>query len=338
MDVDARNKCGNGGSGYYFALLIQSEHSGILAPPLRSDPHDGHLPHPFGQPGPGPAVRILLKRVMSDPALSAASQKVMSWLLLEGRDEAPGASDMARFVGLTERSVRRVYQELKEAGWLDPERGWSEAPRADTPERAAILDGIPERTEMSATFDLPGFREYIAMLEVIRDRALAKGREDTALCAQHKIGRALGYDRPERRADRNVRPEALPRRQPGEGLGGGGEVLIDRAKPSPPPPRPSPELTLEGGRHELASAGAEQDPMGTDMAEAGSNWLELAGLGYPENQAIPEKLRPISDLLAKPIFAAETTEAGRRPSWLNGVSAAALASGQNCPPAASDVR
>ena len=38
----------------------------------------------------------------------------------------------------------------------------------------------------------------------------------------------------------------------------------------------------------------------------------------------------------QPIFPAEKEQAGRRPSWLNGVSATALASGQNCPPARDD--
>ncbi len=282
----------------------------------------------------GPAVRILLKRVMSDPALGAASRTVMCWLLLEGRDEAPSAADMGRFVGLTERSARRAYAELKETGWLDPQRGWSEAPRADTPERSAVLEG--GRTELSATLDLPSFRDHIAMLEVIRDRALAKGNEVAALSAQTRIGRALGYDRPQRNgAARNVRHDlSPPSATAGGGLGGGGNAVIDRANPSPPPPRPSPELTLEGGRQELATTGAERDPAGADLAETGSNWHELAGLGLAENQAIPEKLKHFSDLLEKPIFAAEKEHAdpSRRPSWLNGVSAAVLASGQNCPP------
>ncbi len=271
----------------------------------------------------GPAVRILLKRVMSDPALSAASRTVMCWLLLEGRDEAPSAADMGRFVGLTERSARRAYAELKETGWLDPQRGWSETPRADTPERAAVLEG--QRTELSATFDLPSFRAHIAMLEVIRDRALAKGHEATALSAQTRIGRALGYDRPQRNgADRNVRASSLP--PPSKTcLREAGASLRRR------------QVGLRRGRDQkegsaLATTGAEPAPAGTDLAEIGSNWLELAGLGLAESQALPEKLRPISDLLEKPIFAAEKEQAGRRPSWLNGVSAAALASGQNCPP------
>jgi len=89
----------------------------------------------------------------------------------------------------------------------------------------------------------------------------------------------------------------------------------------------------------LAQSGAEPATAGTPLAETGSNWLELAGLGSARNQARPEKLIPISDLLEKPIFPAEKSwratreHAGRRPFWLNGVSAAALASGQICPPA-----
>jgi len=89
----------------------------------------------------------------------------------------------------------------------------------------------------------------------------------------------------------------------------------------------------------LAQSGPEPAVAGTASAQTGSNWLELAGLGSARNQADPEKLIPISDLLEKPIFAAEKSRratrehAGQRPFWLNGVSAAALASGQNCPPA-----
>jgi len=90
----------------------------------------------------------------------------------------------------------------------------------------------------------------------------------------------------------------------------------------------------------LAQSGPEPATAGSARDETGSNWLELAGLGSARNQARPEKLIPISDLLEKPIFAAEKSwRAGReypgqRPFRLNGVSAAALASGQNCPPAA----
>jgi len=88
----------------------------------------------------------------------------------------------------------------------------------------------------------------------------------------------------------------------------------------------------------LAESGAEPAAAGSARDETGSNWLELAGLGSARNQAHPEKLIPISGLLEKPIFASEKSWlAGRddttqRPFWLNGVSAAALQSGQNCPP------
>jgi len=62
------------------------------------------------------------------------------------------------------------------------------------------------RTDLSADDDAPSFREHIRMLEVIRDRALAKGRENTDLSAEDKIGKAMGYDSPRKaRADRIVR-------------------------------------------------------------------------------------------------------------------------------------
>jgi len=296
----------------------------------------------------GPAIRILVKRVMADPALSASSRTVMTWLLLEGREEAPSAADMGHLVGLTERSVRRAYAELKETGWLDPRRGWSEAPRADTPERRAVLEG--GRTDLSAD-DLPSFREHIRMLEVIRDRALAKGRETTALSAEDKIGKAMGYNRPRgSRADKIVRANVNPpSATAGGGQGGGGDALAHGEFSSPPPPRPSPTplSQREGGRGwpNSAQTGPEPAAAGSARDETGSNWLELAGLGSARNQARPEKLIPISDLLEKPIFAAEESwratreHPAQRPFWLNGVSAIALAGGQNCPPApGADVR
>ncbi len=306
---------------------------------------------------------------MADPALSASSRTVMTWLLLEGREEAPSASDMGHLVGLTERSVRRAYAELKETGWLDPRRGWSEAPRADTPERQAVLEG--RRTELSASDDLPSFREHIRMLEVIRDRALAKGRENTALSAEDKIGKAMGYNSPRRtKADKIVRanPSLLPwgegarRADEGADFGGApvaadhscadGVPLIRRsAQPSPAPAGLTCRTSRQAGRREekgwpkSAQSGAEPAAAGSARDETGSNWLELAGLGSARNQARPEKIIPISHLLEKPIFASEKSwlatreHPAQRPFWLNGVSAAALASGQNCPPArVADVR
>jgi len=92
----------------------------------------------------------------------------------------------------------------------------------------------------------------------------------------------------------------------------------------------------ERGWSNSAQTGAESAAAGSAPAETGSNWLELAGLGSARNQAPAEKLIPISDLLEKPIVASETSRLAARehPAQLNGVSAAALASGQNCPPPA----
>jgi len=110
-----------------------------------------------------------------------------------------------------------------------------------------VLEG--RRTELSAGADLPSFREHIRMLEVIRDRALAKGRENTALSAEDKIGKAMGYDSPgRRRADKNVRanPSLLPK---GEGRKTAGET-----------------------RHKQARNRSRRAPRGTKLARIGSNW------------------------------------------------------------------
>ncbi len=215
----------------------------------------------------GPAIRILVKRVMADQAPGASS-----------REETPSASDMSHLIGLTERSLRRAYAELKETGWLDPGRGWPEAPRADTPERRAVLEG--RRTDLSAD-DLPSFSDHIRMLEVIRDRALAKDRENTALSAQHEIGKAMGHDRPRRTtSDRNVRPHpALPRRQPGEGRVGA--VTPQRARKLRHHPHPGPPhaAIAARGRERLARPGGIRPRTGRGGHRAGPNWLELARIG-----------------------------------------------------------
>ncbi len=200
----------------------------------------------------GPAIRILVKRVMADPALSASSRAVMIWLLLEGR-----------------------------------------------------------RTELSAD-DLPSFREHIRMLEVIRERALAKGRE-----------------KPSPPSTRSAKPWTTTAPEDAE-----------RTKMSAPLPFSSREKGSGQSWTNQVPNRPRRVARGTKLARIGSNWLELADFGCPKDERHPEKLIPISDLSEMPTFPAEKSRLGgrerpaERPFWLNGVSAAALASGQNCPPGA----
>ena len=86
---------------------------------------------------------------------------------------------------------------------------------------------------------------------------------------------------------------------------------------------------------DLAKAGSELDKAGDYLALAGANWQELALIGAPENPEIPEKLRPLNELLEKPVFETERQwlesrdDPSQRPYWLNGID---LDNGQNCPP------
>jgi len=229
-----------------------------------------------------PETRIAVKRALGDAVLTLSARVVMAYLLMDHpqavkRAQCPPLYVTAAALGLCSRTVQRAYDELERAGWLDDSRaGPDDLPEAgDEPERHRLLHqppgGLPARRAAPPSLPPPTLSQQIEGYEVLRERALALNKVGIALRAHSELGRTMGYDRPKRASRREARPEAT--------------------------------TTVGSGWQEPAPAGAAPAPAGTEAAETGSNWHELAGLGTPGSPPAAADsgyfFKPVSDLAWK---------------------------------------
>ncbi len=261
-------------------------------PPSSGPPSSGH-PSDAGSPsGPGPAARQAaagppaldeapppdrieamiraIEKVQALPDLSSTAKAVLIRLTLRYpgravRGDCPSPADLAPWLGLSERSIRRAYAELEYEGYIGSPTGPDGKP-AYPLYHAAEGDGWPERRE-DRPMDLT---EHVAHLEWLRDLAVSRGRIGVAVTAEKAAGRALGYYGVLRGQIRRPPQVAISGRE---------------AEPPPPPaplsahPPAAPPSAHLPAVPESAETGAEPDAAGAELARTGSNWHELAETG-----------------------------------------------------------
>lgn len=144
-------------------------------------------------------------RAIRHPRLTANAKQVLVHLSLRNDDpfilpEQPPISDLARHLGLPERSVRQAFAELIEEGCLTfRHTGEVYRPGETPPDDGSRPDLNREAAFLAEARKNPTREEYVEMLAWLRDKALAANRIATAISAERAIGRALGIGRSPRR-------------------------------------------------------------------------------------------------------------------------------------------
>lgn len=206
-----------------------------------------------------------VEKIQSLGELSGAAKAVLIRLTLRYpgkavRAECPPPAELAPWLGLSERSIRRAYAELESAGFI-PEPQDEDGGPLPGHGTAALQDGWPYLVE-GKPMDLD---EHVAHLEWLRDLAVSRGRIGIAVTAEKAAGRALGFY--DHKRGRTRPPFEVAKFGRGQGETYPGTDGPESAKAGTPPARSGAERAGTGANwHELAETGmAHRTPEGSGM-------------------------------------------------------------------------